>query len=164
MDKPAIDPNSFRQVLGNYPTGVAVITALDSNGSPVGMVVGTFSSVSLNPPLVGFLPDKRSGSWGLIEQSGRFCVNVLASDQLALCQQLAKPGIDKFAGVDITVSKHNLPVLGDALAVIECRLTDVLEAGDHWFVMGEVITFEVRRQITPLLFFKGQYGSFSPLS
>ena len=162
MNKPAIDPNSFRQVLGNYPTGVAVITALDSSGSPVGMVVGTFSSVSLDPPLVGFLPDKRSSSWGLIEQCGRFCVNVLASDQLDLCKQLAKSGADKFVGVDFTVSEHNLPVLDSAMAIIECRLADVLEAGDHWFVLGEVITLKVQRETTPLLFFKGQYGSFTP--
>ncbi|MFM6931786.1 MAG: flavin reductase family protein, partial [Novosphingobium sp.] len=82
MDETAIDPAVFRRVLGNYPTGVTVVTAMGEDGQPIGMVVGTFTSVSLDPPLVGFLPDKRSSSWPQIEKAGHFCVNVLARDQL----------------------------------------------------------------------------------
>ena len=80
MDETAIDAALFRQVLGNYPTGVTVITALSANGDPLGMVVGTFTSVSLDPPLVGFLPDKKSSTWPLIEAAGHFCVNVLGRE------------------------------------------------------------------------------------
>ncbi|MCB2062129.1 MAG: flavin reductase family protein, partial [Novosphingobium sp.] len=76
VSEATIDPAHFRQVLGAYPTGVAVITAMDTEGAPAGMVVGTFTSVSLDPPLVGFLPDKSSSSWPKIESAGRFCVNV----------------------------------------------------------------------------------------
>jgi flavin reductase (DIM6/NTAB) family NADH-FMN oxidoreductase RutF len=164
MDKQSIDPAVFRQVLGNYPTGVAVITAADSTGTPLGMVVGTFTSVSLDPPLVGFLPDKRSSTWPQIEASGRFCVNVFASDQLAQCKQLARSGPDKFEGVSHSRSPHGLPVLDDAMVVIECGLHSVVEAGDHWFVLGAVEAMEVRREADPMLFFRGKYGGFAEIA
>lgn len=156
-----IESAKFRQVLGSYPTGVSVITALDANGAPAGMVVGTFTSVSLDPPLVGFLPDKRSSSWPLIEAAGHFCVNVLARDQLELCAKLAKSGPDKFAGVEFELSEHGLPVLAGAMLSIECRLHGVQEAGDHWFVTGLVLGLESHREADPMLFLRGQYGGFS---
>jgi len=164
MDNNMIDPAVFRQVLGNYPTGVAVITSADSDGNPLGMVVGTFTSVSLDPPLVGFLPDKRSSTWPMIEASGHFCVNVFASDQLAQCKQLARSGPDKFAEVAHSRSSHGLPVVDDAMVVIECRLHKVVEAGDHWFVLGEVMELEARRDADPMLFFRGKYGGFAEIA
>ena len=156
-----IEPATFRQVLGSYPTGVCVVTALDAAGAPIGLVVGSFTSVSLDPPLVGFLPDKKSTTWPLIEAVGHFCVNVLASDQQALCRQIATPGPDKFAGVEYTLSDHNLPVLAGSVTRIECALHSVTEAGDHYFVMGRVLGLEVIRDAAPMLFFKGGYGSFA---
>ncbi|MFM5931800.1 MAG: flavin reductase family protein [Novosphingobium sp.] len=162
MSGQGIEPGKFRQVLGNYPTGVAVITAMTGEGAPVGMVVGTFTSVSLDPPLVGFLPDKRSSSWPLIEAAGHFCVNVLARDQLDLCQQLAKSGPDKFVGVDYSQSDHGVPVLAGTMVSIECALHAVQEAGDHWFVTGLVLGLESHRETDPMLFHRGAYGGFSP--
>jgi 3-hydroxy-9,10-secoandrosta-1,3,5(10)-triene-9,17-dione monooxygenase reductase component len=162
VSEAAIDPQVFRQVLGAYPTGVAVITALGDDGVPAGMVVGTFTSVSLDPPLVGFLPDKASTSWPRIEKAGRFCVNVLGSDQQQLCRQLAGKG-DKFAGVDLTVSDHGLPILADCLAVIECTIHSVTEAGDHWFVLGNVLRMEAPREADPMLFHRGRYGGFAEI-
>jgi flavin reductase (DIM6/NTAB) family NADH-FMN oxidoreductase RutF len=159
----SIDPAIFRQVLGSYPTGVAVITALDAEGHPAGMVVGTFTSVSLDPPLVGFLPDKKSTSWPLIEQAGRFCVNVLGSDQQAICRQLAAKGAEKFAGLEMVISEHNLPVIPNAIARIECTIRSVTEAGDHWFVLGNVLHMETTREDDPMLFHRGRYGGFSEL-
>ncbi len=161
MEHTSIDQAAFRQVLGNYPTGVAVITAMTEDGLPVGMVVGTFTSVSIDPPLVGFLPGKYSASWSLIEASGHFCVNVLARDQLDLCAQLAKPGPDKFKGVNFTLSAHGLPVLADTMVSIECRLHAVQDAGDHWFVTGLVLGLGSHREADPMLFHRGQYGGFS---
>lgn len=161
MEGTAIEPAKFRQVLGNYPTGVAVITAIEPGGSPVGMVVGTFTSVSLDPPLVGFLPDKRSSSWPMIEAAGHFCVNVLARDQLDLCKQLAKSGPDKFTDVEFTISEHGVPVLAGAMVSIECQLHAVQEAGDHWFVTGLVLGLESHRDTDPMLFHRGAYGGFS---
>lgn len=156
-----IEAATFRQVLGHYPTGVCVVTALTADGEPCGLLVGSFTSVSLDPPLVGFFPDKRSSSWPLIEQAGHFCVNVLASDQTELCRQISKSGAEKFAGVDYELSAHNLPILAGATVSIECRLHSVIEAGDHWLVLGRVLGLEARRDATPMLFFRGQYGGFA---
>lgn len=159
-----IDSATFRQVLGSYPTGVCAITAMDEQGKPTGMVVGTFTSVSLDPPLVGFLPDKSSSTWPLIEKAGRFCVNVLGSDQQAICRQLAAKGTEKFAGVDYALSENNLPVIADALATIECTIHSVNEAGDHWFVLGNVLAMEATRHEDPMLFHRGRYGGFAELA
>jgi len=164
MSEIVIEAATFRQVLGNYPTGVCVITAMDGQGKPCGMVVGTFTSVSIDPPLVGFLPDKRSSSWPVIEQAGHFCVNVLASEQTALCRQLASSGPDKFVGVEYVLSPHGLPILEGAMVSIECKLHSVTEAGDHWFVMGQVLGLEARRETDPMLFFRGRYGGFSEIA
>ena len=164
MSEAAIDAAKFRHVLGNYPTGVSVITALDPGGAPVGMVVGTFTSVSLDPPLVGFLPDKRSSSWPQIEAAGQFGVSVFASDQVDLCKQLTKSGPGKFAGVDFAISGNGVPMLSQAMVTIECRLHGVAEAGDHWFVTGRVLAMNVHREADPMLFLRGRYGGFAEIA
>lgn len=163
MTQTAIDPTTFRQVLGAYPTGVCAITALDPEGKPTGMVVGTFTSVSLDPPLVGFLPDKNSSTWPLIEAAGRFCVNVLGSDQQQVCRQIAAKGAEKFVNLEYAVSEHNLPVIANAIARIECTIHSVTEAGDHWFVLGNVLHLEHTREEDPMLFNRGRYGGFAEL-
>lgn len=155
-----IDPADFRKVLGSYPTGVCVVTALDS-GRIAGMVVGSFTSVSLDPPLVGFFPDKSSTSWPLIEKAGRFCVNVMGSDQQDVCRSASARGEAKFVGVEYAISDHELPVIAGSIATIECRLHSVTEAGDHWFVMGEVLRLEAPREDDPMLFHRGRYGGFA---
>ena len=106
-----IDACLFRDVLGAYPTGVCVVTALAEDGARHGLVVGSFTSISLDPPLVGFFPDKRSGTWPRIEATGRFCVNVLGADQLALCRRFAARADDKFAELAHGQSPAGLPVL-----------------------------------------------------
>jgi 3-hydroxy-9,10-secoandrosta-1,3,5(10)-triene-9,17-dione monooxygenase reductase component len=164
VSEPTIDPGQFRQVLGSYPTGVCVITALDADGRPAGMVVGSFTSVSLDPPLVGFLPDKGSSSWPHIEQHGHFCVNVLGSDQQAVCRQVAARGPDKFAGVDYAMTPGNLPVIAGSIACIECTIHSVTDAGDHWFVLGKVLGLEVLRDGDPMLFHRGRYGGFAEIA
>lgn len=164
MTEVSIDPAIFRQVLGSYPTGVCVISALNEDDEPVGMVVGTFTSVSLDPPLVGFLPDKKSTSWPQIERAGHFCVNVLASDQQEICRQLAARGRQKFASIEFTISEHNLPVIDNAIARIECSIHSVTDAGDHWFVLGNVLSLETTREGDPMLFYRGRYGSFVDLA
>src|SRR5690606_35614893 len=85
----APDPSQFRRVLGQYPTGVCVITALQPDGQPTGMVIGSFTSVSLDPPLVAFYPDQKAGAWARLQDSARFCVNILSADQEGICRKLA---------------------------------------------------------------------------
>lgn len=159
---PAIDSARFRHVLGHYPTGVCVVTACDSDGSTSGMVVGSFTSVSLDPPLVAFFPDKSSTSWPRIERAGKFCVNILASDQGDLCRRFASKGEDKFAGLSHRISTNGSPVLDDVVAWIDCSLYAVHEAGDHYIVLGRVHELDIARADQPLLFFRGKYGNFSP--
>ena len=161
MSEATIDPATFRQVLGSYPTGVCAITATGADGAAVGMVIGSFTSVSLDPPLVGFLPDKNSSTWPLIEAAGHFCVNVLASDQQHICRQLSAKGADKFAGLEIAMSDHGHPVIAGAIARIDCDIHAVVDAGDHWFVLGKVLGLETTRDDNPMLFYRGQYGGFA---
>lgn len=160
MSITTIDPAAFRKVLASYPTGVCIITALVDD-RPAGMVVGTFTSVSLDPPLVGFFPAKTSSSWPLMEQAGHFAVNILGADQQDVCRAASARGADKFLGVDFVMSEHNLPIIANAIACIECRLYSVTEAGDHLFVLGEVMRMETVREDDPMLFHQGRFGGFA---
>jgi 3-hydroxy-9,10-secoandrosta-1,3,5(10)-triene-9,17-dione monooxygenase reductase component len=161
---PDIDSAVYRKVLGHYPTGVCVVTATLADGRRSGMVVGSFTSVSLSPPLVGFFPDRSSSSWPLIESAGKFCVNILASDQQDLCRRFAAKGDDKFADLPYRLSANGSPVLEDVVAWIDCTLDTVHEAGDHYIVLGRVQELDIARPEQPLLFFKGGYGGFAPLA
>ncbi|GGF30791.1 flavin reductase family protein [Subtercola lobariae] len=159
-----IDPALFRETLGHYPTGVAVVTAVPADGNPTGMVVGTFSSVSLDPPLIAFFPTASSKTWAQLRTADSFCINVLASDQEALCRQLARSGPSKFDGVNWRPGPLGSPILEDAVSWIECTFEDIRETGDHYIVLGRVHDLAVQRSTLPLLFFQGGYGRFSPRS
>jgi flavin reductase (DIM6/NTAB) family NADH-FMN oxidoreductase RutF len=156
-----IDPALLRETLGHYPTGVAVVTAVDAGGGPIGMVVGTFSSVSLDPPLIAFFPMSNSNSFAQLRTASTFCINVLASDQEPLCRQLATGGANKFDGVNWHPGPLGSPIIEDAVSWIECTFEDIREAGDHFIVLGLVHDFAVQRSTLPLLFFQGGYGRFS---
>lgn len=157
------NPKWFREVLGKYPTGVCVVTAVQPDGSPAGMVVGTFTSVSLNPPLVGFLPDKSSTSWPKIHTAGKFCINVLGADQTDLCGRMASKAEDKFEGVAYSLTDNGSPLLQDVVAWIDCDLHSVTEAGDHYIVLGDVRQLHAEPEREPLIFCQGGYGQFSCL-
>jgi flavin reductase (DIM6/NTAB) family NADH-FMN oxidoreductase RutF/DNA-binding IclR family transcriptional regulator len=159
-----VDPGHFRRVLGQYPTGVCVVTAVDLDGRPAGMTVGSFVSVSLNPPLVAFLATTGSRVLAAIGDSGRFAVNALAGDQVDLCRQFASRADDRFDGVSWRPSALGSPVLAGAPAWVDCRLDAVTEVGDHVLVVGAVADLDVERSAAPLMFFQGGYGRFSALS
>lgn len=159
-----IDPRHFRNVLGVWPTGVCVITSVDAEGQRHGLVVGSFTSISLDPPLVGFFPDKRSSTWPRIAQVGRFCVNVLGADQLSLCQRFAARSDDKFADLAHGTTPSGQPLLDDAIAWIDCRVERVEDIGDHLLVVGAVDSLDRREEGNPLLFFRGQYHDLARLS
>ena len=158
----SISAGSFRETLGHYPTGVAVVTAIGADGAPAGMVVGSFTSVSLDPPLVAFLPTKDSGSWARISTAKSWCVNVLAADQEDVCRRFASRVPDKFEGTSWTAAPNGSPILDGVVAWIECEPHDVVDGGDHWIVLGRVSQLGVRRRTLPLLFFQGGYGRFTP--
>lgn len=160
-----IEPREFRDVLGHFPTGVAVITSVGDDGEPIGMAVGSFTSVSLDPPLVAFLPDRGSSTFPLIRDAGRFCVNVLAGGQEALCRSFATRGADRFADVSWRPGPHTgSPILSESVAWIDCGLGDIHEAGDHYIVLGRVGALGIETPTLPLLFFQGGYGTFAPRS
>src|ERR1700689_1235878 len=112
------DTAHFRRVLGHYPTGVSIVTAQGGQGAPLGMVVGSFTSVSMDPPLVAYFAMVTSRSYAQIRQASGFCVNVLAADQEPLCRAFAARGTDKFSGVDWHPAPTGSPILNDAVAWI----------------------------------------------
>ena len=164
VDQARIDPQWFRQVLGRYPTGVCVITANDPESGLAGMVVGSFTSVSLDPPLVAFLPDRSSTSWPKIERAGAFCVNILGFDQEEVCRRFSSKAPNKFIGQFHRPGATGSPILDKVVAWIDCDLLSVTEAGDHFFVLGSVRDLQLESPRLPLLFFEGGYGRFSPSS
>ncbi|MHA4852134.1 MULTISPECIES: 3-hydroxy-9,10-secoandrosta-1,3,5(10)-triene-9,17-dione monooxygenase reductase subunit [unclassified Rhodococcus (in: high G+C Gram-positive bacteria)] len=157
----AIDPRRFRTVLGQFCTGVTIITTTD-DGTPVGFACQSFAALSLEPPLVLFCPTKTSRSWAAIERSGVFCVNVLAEEQQSTCARFGSRDPDKFAGIDWTESPLGSPILTGSLAHIDCTLETVHDGGDHWVVFGRVSSLSEIREERPLLFYRGQYTGIEP--
>ncbi|HEY6698106.1 MAG TPA: flavin reductase family protein [Acidimicrobiales bacterium] len=157
----AVDGARFRQVLGHFPTGVTVVTASTDEG-PVGLCVGSFTSVSLHPPLVAFCAGDSSTSYPRIEAAGHFCVNILAEEQEEVARVFADKGDDKFAGIGWRPSVvTGAPVINDVLAWIDCRIEAIHEAGDHWIVVGRALDLEIGHEGGPLVFFRGGFGRYS---
>ena len=158
---PVIEAAEYRRVLGHFPTGVTIVTANGPDG-PTGVAIGSFASISLDPPLVGFFIGLSSTSWGPIRETGAFCVNVLCHDQLELCGTMASKADDKFSGyLWEPAPGSGSPVLPDVHGFIDCRLEQVVTAGDHELVIGRVLHLETRRDEAPLIFYRGQYGTFA---
>tara|TARA_B100000686_G_scaffold349475_1_gene442960 strand:- start:520 stop:996 length:477 start_codon:yes stop_codon:yes gene_type:complete len=155
-----IDSAEFRNVLGHFPTGVTAVTAVN-NGKPIGMAIGSFTSVSLEPPLVAFLPGKESGSWKEIREAGSFCVNVMGQDQMEVCGVMASRAEDKFADVEWSPAGSGSPIISGSIAYIDCDIEMVHDGGDHDIVIGRVLKLEVMDSKSPLVFFQGNYGTFS---
>ena len=147
----------FRDVLGRFCTGVTVVTSM-SGGQPVGMTCQSFTSVSLDPPLVLFCPAKTSRAWPQMQRAGFFCVNLLSHDQLELSNGFASKGSDKFHGVPWRPSATGAPLLEGVLGWVDCTVYAVHEAGDHYVVIGRVMDLGVEEAPHPLLFYKGQYA------
>ncbi|POX57185.1 monooxygenase [Streptomyces sp. Ru71] len=155
---PGVDDATLRDVLSRFCTGVAVVTALDGH-RPVGMAVQSFSSVSLEPPLVCFCPAHTSTTWPRIRRFGRFAVNVLAADQEELCRRFAVTGGDKFAGTAWRPGGNGAPLLEGALAWIECDLHATLPGGDHTVALGRVTSLTATPADTgALVYFRRTYG------
>lgn len=157
------DSKTLRLMLGSYPTGVCIISAIASDGSPRAMVIGSFTSVSLEPPLVGFFPARTSGTWADIAPTGKFCVNVLGSNQNELCHKMAGPILQRFNGVSYHQNKSGFLLLDEAILHVECGLHSMTMAGDHWLVLGSVIHISLGELQEPLLYHRGSYCSIASL-
>jgi 3-hydroxy-9,10-secoandrosta-1,3,5(10)-triene-9,17-dione monooxygenase reductase component len=152
-----VDAGELRDVLGHFASGVTVITALPDDG-PIGFTCQSFSSLSLDPPLVAFAPARTSRTWPRLREIGRFCVNVLAEGQDAVSQNFARSAPDKFAGVPWTPSAHGSPVLADIVAWIDGELWAEYDGGDHTIVVARVLDLGAHADRRPLLFHRGSYG------
>jgi 3-hydroxy-9,10-secoandrosta-1,3,5(10)-triene-9,17-dione monooxygenase reductase component len=153
------DPASYRTVLGHFATGVAIITA-SHDGEPVGMACNSFTSVSLEPPLVLFCAANTSSTWPRIQAAGKWCANILAEDDEDVCRLFAQKGADRFAQVSHHRGPSGAPILDNALAYIDCETFAEHDAGDHVIVVGRVLELGDAPHEKPLLFYRGGYGRF----
>jgi flavin reductase (DIM6/NTAB) family NADH-FMN oxidoreductase RutF len=152
-----VDPQVMREVMGHFASGVTVVTAVTDEG-PIGFTCQSFSSLSLDPPLVVFAPGRASTTWPLLRDIGRFCINVLAEGQDAVSQNFARTGVDRFAGVPWTPSAHGSPVLDDVVAWIDAELWAEYDGGDHTLVVARVLDLGSESHRRPLLYHRGAYG------
>lgn len=155
------DTRAFRRALGNFATGVTVVTASDPSGRQVGVTANSFNSVSLDPPLVLWSIDKRSSSHEVFEEASHFAVNVLAADQIDLSNNFARPKDDRFAGIDYEKGVGGSPVLADCAARFHCEKYQQLDGGDHWILIGKVLAFDDLGR-APLLYHQGAYSMVLP--
>ncbi len=153
----AIEPTVFRSVMSLVPTCVVVVTGYDSVENPVGVTIGSFTSVSLEPPLVGFFPGLETSAWLAMRDRGMFCVNVLTTDQVDLCWDFARSEADPFEGVSYTASPNGMPLLEGVKAWIDCDVYSETVVGDHYFVSGQVTAMGKGSAAAPsLVFYLGE--------
>jgi len=156
-----IDARALRSALGEFVTGVTIITTSDQAGAPTGFTANSFNSVSLDPPMVLFSLALDSTCLEAFRQASWWAVHVLAADQEALSNRFAKRDTEKFAGISYTAGPGGVPLLDGFAARFVCRSAFEYEGGDHAIFLGEVQQFEQAGR-TPLVYHKGRYGGVLP--
>ncbi len=162
LDMP-VTPDEFRNTLSRFASGVTVVSTRDAGGKLHGITVSAFCSVSLEPPMVLICIEKVTASHYAFEESGVFVVNILNGSQADTAEKFASPFMDKFGDVDFRPGIDGVPILKDALASLECRLTFSYHGGDHSIFVGQVENVTVNKG-APLIYFEGQYGTISERS
>lgn len=147
---------SFRDVLGRFTTGVVLITARTPDG-PAGMAVNSFTSVSLDPPLVALCAAFSSTTWPSVRAAGSFAVTILGDRHEELCRTFSTRGADRFAGGDWASTRAGHPVLADGLGWLDCRIIEIHPVGDHELVIAEAIEGDVVDTGGPLVFHAGRF-------
>lgn len=148
---------AFKKALGNYPTGVTVVTTFDKENKPIGLTVNSFASVSLDPLLILWSIDKKSSSYPVFIEAEKFAVNILAEDQAEICNLFASKVADRFSECEWETSKKELPLITGALSQLECKTVNRVDAGDHIIFIGEVININ-NEQKSPLLYHRRSVG------
>lgn len=161
MDTPIFEQSELRRVLGSFCSGVTVVTTMTPDG-PAGFTCQSFSSLSLDPPLVLISPAKSSKTWPVIREASTFAINILAEDHDGFSGQFARSGTDKFAGVSWTEGPQGSPILPGVVAWAECELWAEYEGGDHTIVAARVLALGDEADTRPLLFFRSRYHVTSP--
>lgn len=158
-ERPVLDPVTLRRTMGRFATGVAVVTTI-ADGQAHGMTVNSLTSVSLDPPLllVSLMPEARTTE--AIRAAGRFAVSVVAARQEGIARRFAQTGEDHFAGLPLEFGDHDVPVVPDSLAHLECVTEQEIPAGDHVLMLGRVVA-TCARDGHPLAFYAGSFGEFT---
>ena len=160
MDAANHDELNLRRSLGRFATGVTVVTCCAGDGTPCGITANSFSSVSLDPPLVLWNIAKVSNSLRAYLDASHFAIHVLGAGQRRLAEHFSRPDHTRYDGIEHTISTDNVPVLPDVLARFDCRTHQVHSSGDHFIVIGEVVN-HVAVDGSPLLFYSGRYSEFT---
>lgn len=153
---PAFTERDFRNALGQFATGVTVVTTVDAQGNPVGMTASSFNSVSLDPALVLWSLACTAGTYSAFAQASHYAIHVLAHHHKDLAMQFARRGIDRFAGVAWQPNAHGVPLLDGALATFECQARSQYREGDHLIMVGHVQACQHSADVAPLIYHAGQ--------
>jgi flavin reductase (DIM6/NTAB) family NADH-FMN oxidoreductase RutF len=156
MSSPAVPASDFRRACAQFATGVAIATTLDSEGGPHGLTINSFTSVSLDPPMVLICVSRHSRVLPHFAGASHFAVNVLAAGQRAISDRFALRVDQRFDGVEWSAGRSGAPLIGGALAALECRVERILDGGDHQIFLGEVVEVRVNGG-EPLLYFDSRY-------
>lgn len=152
-----IDIEKYKELLGNYPTGVNVVTTIKNDNTPIGLTINSFASVSLNPSLILWSLDKNNYSLEIFKKAKYFAVNILASGQKSIAQLFSKKEVNRFANCSWRLSEYNLPIINDTVGYLECETYEIIEAGDHFIIIGKVIIMHNSNK-EPLLYHKRTFG------
>ena len=151
------DPRTLRDALGCFATGVTIVTCVDGDARPIGLTANSFTSLSLDPPLLLVCVAKRSGCAAALGDATEFAVNVLQTGQQPASITFSSKGEDRFGSTDWTLGEHGVPILLDSLSVFECRRHAIHDGGDHFILVGEVVKATFEPGLDPLLYFRGSY-------
>ncbi|MEK4030485.1 MULTISPECIES: flavin reductase family protein [Bacillaceae] len=157
MDK-AEKQNLFKEVMGNYPTGVTIVTGVTEDGTPVGLTVNSFASVSLDPLMVLWSIDHGVSTIKAFTEGGKFAIHVLAGEQQELCKTFATKGVDRFGQCKWEMSENGLPIIEGAFGVFECETSQAVEAGDHTILIGNVTNIHLDKTKDPMLYHRRCFG------
>lgn len=154
-----MDSTLFRRTCAQFATGVAIAATADpATGAPHGMTINSFTSVSMEPPMVLICVDRAAGLLGIFEAAGHYGLSFLTVDQKALSSRFARRGEDRFSGIEFVTGSTGVPLIPGALAHLECRIRSVVPAGDHAVLIGEVVFADIHSG-SPLLYFGSGYRS-----
>lgn len=159
-------PREFRDALGLFPTGVAIVTTVDAQGQPAGITVNSFTSVSLDPPLILVSIARTSRNFDLFMKASHFAVNLLREEQRHISSAFASQHADRFGQVRHRPGHGNAPLIDAHLVAFECETYARYEGGDHVLLLGKVVGLNLNAHLPPkpLLYFRGQYRELSELN
>ncbi len=157
----SFDQKEFRNACGSFATGITIVTTTGPGDEPIGMTVNSFSSLSLDPPLVMWAVGSDAISHDIFSQTDHFAIHILHKDQEGLSNLFASRGEDKFSSLDWTPGAAGSPVLPDYAVCLQCKTENVYPGGDHNILVGRVIALDDRGTEQPILFYKGRYANLA---